>query len=471
MRLVRGVRRCCFAAASILAASSLLTPWVGAAEERPDNFASRAAATAVEAYFNTVPEQVIPEILRVDLPDADSQFDSNVGKSRASTLYPGLLVAQGGSLLGTAGAPVTPPPYPLSAYADHPESPDAKVTTGQQIPAGPLNVDAGQAEAHADDKTVTARAVNGRIDIAGDSSTAAAALSLRRQAAAILRGPLAAAAVRPAAADTALVHVDSSVAETSHVFQDGALIVKATSTLTGVRLLGGSISIDQIVSTATSRTDGETATSDRKVVISGAKVDNEPATIDENGVTVGSGTSGQGRDGIDQLNEAVADALTQAGFELRLLSATKKVEGAAADAAVEGLLLSARGGDTSNGFVSHVLLGKAGTLVAASPFEVLDEAGDALTGDAGAVTGLDAPVPPSGGDVALGPVDGGSGTPSTPAAPDRGTGGGATARPRLASVTDVTANRVEALYLALALAAFGLALGWRRILPSAARGS
>ena len=467
LRLVRGIRRCCLGAAAVLAASSLIAPWSGAAEERPDTFSSRAASGAMEIYFNTVPEQVIPEILRVVVAEGDSQWDSNVAKSRASTVYPGLLISQGGSLITTAGGPPVVPPWPLSAYADT-QTPDATVETAQKIPAGPMTVDAGKAEAHVGEDKMTADAVNGRIDIAGNASTAAAALDLRRQVAAVLRGPVAAAAVRPAAEDTSLLHVDSTLASTSHTFSGGKLTVTATATANGVCILGCNVKIGAIQSVVTVTTDGERATADRAITISNSTLGGEPVTFDHEGITVGAEGAGQGADGIDQLNKAVEDALGAAGYEIRLLGGSKKVEGATAEANVEGLLVGGPIGAPGNGAVTHLLLGKAGAAVSASPFESSGEVADVLSGDAGAITGGDLGAPSSdAGGVSFG---GGSSAsadgPGGGAAPDDGGEESGDPVRRAASVFDPTADRMQSLYLSLMLGAIGLALGWRRIIPS-----
>ena len=468
MGLVRGIRRCCFGAAAVLAASALIAPWSAAEEERPDTFASRSASGAVELYLNTVPEQVIPELVRLVVSEADGQFDSNVAKARASTVYPGLLVSQGGSLITTAGGPPVVPPWPLSAYAD-PQTPDATVQTGAQVPAGPMTVDANRAEAHVTVDKVSGEAINGRIDVAGNASTAAAALQLRRDVTAILRGPVAAAAVAPSAADTSLLHVDSTSASMSHTFAQGKLTVKATSSANGVCILGCNIKIGAIQSVVTTTSDGEKATADRAITISNATLGGEPITFDQEGIRVGADGAGQGADGIDQLNKAVEQALGAAGYEVRLLGGSKKVDGATAEAAVEGLLISGIVGAPDNGLASHLLLGKAVSAVSASPFDAIGGEEDILSGDVGAITGGDLGAPS--GDTGSGSFDGGGGGTGAPASQPGDTAaeqddesGGPVQR--AAAVFDPTADRMQSLYLSLMLGAIGLALGWRRMIPT-----
>jgi hypothetical protein len=476
VRVVRGLRRSCFAGATVLAASALLAPAAGGQEApaddaRPGTWSSRAAATAIGLMINTEPPQVTPEIVNASIPDSDTQFDASIAKARASTVYPGLLAAQGANLTCQFQcAPV--PPYALSAYAENPQQPDARIETGQEVPVGEGGgVQAGTAVAHAAEDGVSAKATNGRFDLSGGPATAAAALDLRRTVTALVKGPVAAATVKPQADDDSLVHVDSAVSETSHVFKDGALVVTATSTLKGVHLLGGQIVIESIASRAMSTSDGQAAKVERSLKIGAITVAGQPAHLDDEGLAIGPSGS-QGGDGFDALNTALADALGAAGIDVHALTGVQEVTGASGTASIEGVLVrAANPGVLGNGVTTALLLGKAGVAAAAAPFDSFggDELVDDLTGDAEALTDLG----PVGGDLALPSQnvgtdlrDGASGRPAaapdgTAAAPD-----GEPRRLRPASFVDPAAGRLETLYLALALVAVGVALGWRRVLPS-----
>jgi hypothetical protein len=459
----------------VLAASALIAPAAqGDTSDRPGTWASRASATAVGVMFNTVPQQVVPEIVNVAFPDSDTQFDASIAKARASTLYPGLLVTQGANLTCQFScAPV--PPYPLTAYADG-QAPDAKIATGQSVPVGPGGLEAGTAVAHVGDDGTTARAVNGRFDLSGSATSAAAALALRKQITAIVKGPVAAASIKPSADDASLIHVDSAVSETANTFKGGTLVVTATSTLKGVHLLGGNIDIESIVSTATSTSDGQSAKVNRSLTIGGVTVAGQPAHLDDKGLAIGPSGS-QGGDGFDALNNALKTALGAAGIDIHALTGSQAVQGSSGSASIEGVLVSGKSdGVAGNGAIAGVLLGKAGVENSAAPFDALGaDAGDlgdvgGITGDAGAITdtgGL--------GDVSLPSVSG-----ATAALPSASSGGGAathrqgastapdsqTANARAVAFVDPAAGRLHSLYLALALAAVGLALGWRRILPT-----
>ena len=475
MRVVRGLRRSCFAGAAVLAASALVAPVADSQEApaddaRPGTWSSRAAATAIGLMLNTEPPQVTPEIVNASMPDSDTQFDASIAKARASTLYPGLLAAQGANLTCQFQcAPV--PPYPLSAYAENPQQPDAHIETGQEVPVGEGGgVQAGTAVAHAGEDGVSAKATNGRFDLSGGPSTAAAALGFRRTMTLLAKGPIAAAAVKPQADDASLIHVDAAVSETNHVFKDGALVVTATATLKGVHLLGGQIVIESIAGRATSTSDGQTAKVERSLKIGAVTVGGQPAHLDEKGLALGPSGS-QGGDGFDALNTALADALGAAGIDVHALTGAQEVQGASGTASIEGVLVSATNpGVLGNGAATAILLGKAGVVAAAAPFDTFgsDELVDDLTGGAGALTDL-GPT----GDAGFGASDLDSGVGGTPparpaATPDRTDAAPdeATRRVRPASFVDPAAGRLESLYLALALVAVGIALGWRRVLPS-----
>lgn len=457
----------------MLAASALVAPAADGQEapgdNRPGTWASRAAATAIGVMFNTQPPQVTPEIVNASLPDSDTQFDASIVKARASTLYPGLLVAQGANLTCQFGC-VPVPQYPLSAYAEHPQQPDASIAGGQQAPVGDGGGEIGTAVAHAGEDGARALATNGRVDISGGASTAAAALELRRTVTALVKGPLAAAAVKPEADDASLVHVDSAVSQTNHAFRDGALVVTAAATLKGVHLLGGEIVIESIASTATSTTDGTAAKVARALKIGAVTVAGQPAHLDEKGLAVGPSGS-QGGDGFDALNTALADALGAAGIDVHALTGDQKVEGSSGTASIEGVLVSAANpGVLGNGVTVAILLGKAGASAAAAPFDAAGDVVSELTGDSGAFTDLGG----AGGDVALpasdlgaaGDAGGGAAAPGAPAPAGAAAPATDTRAVQPASFTDPVAGRLESLYLALALVAVGLALGWRRVLPA-----
>src|SRR5204863_221165 len=82
----------------------------------------------------------------------------------------------------------------------------------------------------ADRRSTYADGVIGSVNLVGPPLMASSSLSFRRKAAAILRGPVAAAAEAPTPADNTVLHIDAAVAHTKQVYDtDGALVVTATS--------------------------------------------------------------------------------------------------------------------------------------------------------------------------------------------------------------------------------------------------
>jgi hypothetical protein len=267
------------------------------------------------------------------------------------------------------------------------------------------------------------------------------------------------------------------VSETTNVFKGGALVVTATSTLKGVHLLGGTIAIESIVGKATSTSDGQTAKVERSLTIAGVTVAGQPAHLDDKGLAIGPSGS-QGGDGFDALNDALTSALGAAGVDIHALTGSQDVQGSSGTASIEGVLVSGKSdGVAGNGAIASVLLGKAGVENSASPFEALGDGGD--LGDLGGITGDAGAISDTGGlgDVSLPSVSGATGTlPSSSSSGGRGAthspsssaaaGDVQTSNARGVAFVDPAAGRLHSLYLALALAAVGLALGWRRILPT-----
>src|SRR5206468_12348633 len=126
------------------------------------------------------------------------------------------------------------PTFPLTTQADN-ANPDKRTDGSQVIGSGfPLTVVTSSAVAHADRGSVSSDTVVGSVDVVGTASLAPASLAFRRQAAGILRGPAAAAAVQPQPGDNQTLHIDGAVAHTKQIFDtDGALLAKASTTLKG----------------------------------------------------------------------------------------------------------------------------------------------------------------------------------------------------------------------------------------------
>ncbi|MCU1450648.1 MAG: hypothetical protein JWP02_2818 [Acidimicrobiales bacterium] len=500
---MRTVRRACFASAALLLVLAVVTPALARAADDPDAdrpvvWGGNAAASAFHAQADSK-NGVLPvyQPFYVDFPDAQSNWDPNTANARASTYYPGPTAQNGinlicdqvltqifapGRLPPSADAPLCSPApkFPTIAQADN-ATPDARVDGSQLIGSGlPLTVTATSAIAHGDRKSVSSDAVIGSVNLVGTPATGAAGLGFRRQAAAILHGPAAAAAVTSAAADTSTLHIDGAVAHTRQVYDTGgALLVTASSVLKGVSLAGGAVHIDSITSSSTSRTDGRgIATHEEHFTLGGVTVSGQPAAIDETGVHVG-GSSTSAKPLTDALNSA-----------LKAMGARIAVADASGDATndnprtvhsnVQGLmfyveqLLSVP--NFTDTYYATFTLGAAGTTATAA-----SERNSSPPAEEGGIGGLGTPdtpaVPP---DVAAPSLDTGTpglaatpGTPGTPAS-RRGSAvlGSRNRRSGLAGFEEqligaVISHRFDLLYLAFTIAFVGVCLSSRLLVPRA----
>jgi hypothetical protein len=323
--------------------------------------------------------------------------------------------------------------------------------------------------------------VTGSVNLVGTPATSASALTFRKQAAGILGGPLAAAKVTAAAADNSTLHVDSSVAHTSQVFdKDGALLVKAEATLQGVHLAGDAIHIDSISAESTSRTDGKgIADHDEHVTLAGVTVAGQPASIDNQGVHVGGPPQS-----AKALTDALGAALNAMHIEITLASAEGDVKDSSGAKSVEssgeGLILHLTQDvnipNLTATYFATFTLGVVGTTATASA-----DRGDAAAVEEGGIGGLSAP-------------SGSSDIPGTPGEPAStfdipGTSGstgsigsGSTGRTGTASVlgarragvfdqleAELRNRRLDLVYLGFTLAFIGVCLSSRLLVPRARR--
>lgn len=455
---------------------------------RPPQFSSEAFASAIHVTANPVPTPFVAEVGRADVPQGSSSWDdSGAAKGQAATYYPGVGVTGGGALVCSAGVPCPPgfpPPFPFMAQAEYPNQPDASVASGQEIgdDASPLHARAGQAVAHAgQDKVTTSATVQG-LTIAGTQASSGAALTFRRQAAALLRGPAAAATVRPAASDADAVRVDTLTTTTSQSFDDaGALVSSAESVLRGVHLMGGTITIDTIRTTSVSKIalgSDQPAVNNSVSDVSGVLVAGQPATIDNNGITIGANPA-QGGDVAKALNDAFQKALTQGGAEVVLLAANKTInssaDGSSAQGTATGVYFGLKAGNESipgpvNVVETAVQLGQAGTIASASS-RPADGSGD-LTTSVGDLTGglSDTGVADTGSLPATGSVSGSAGGGDAPA-PKTTTKQPASKRAQVALEHPVNASLtggpivegLRVLYLVMTIACLGVSLGSRAV--------
>jgi hypothetical protein len=193
-------------------------------------------------------------------------------------------------------------------------------------PDGQLYGQGGEAHAHVgDDGTSATDAIMGSMRISPVPGGGSPGLPLPPSV--TLRGLTPAAPAEPGAPvpDTSIFDSGSITAITSNAFEGSDTVIsRAEATVTGVRMLGGLVTIDSIVSTAESRyTNGADPVGTSSTTVQGVKVLGQPATIDDQGLKVGDG-SGSG--GTGPLNEAATKALAESGLTVKLVGATQGVD-------------------------------------------------------------------------------------------------------------------------------------------------
>ncbi|MBV9410046.1 MAG: hypothetical protein JO148_00505, partial [Acidimicrobiia bacterium] len=333
--------------------------------------------------------------------------------------------------------------------------------------------------AHADRNSDYSDAVIGSVNVIGTPALAPTALAFRKQAASILHGPAAAATVTAQASDSSTLHIDSAVAHTKQIYDtDGALLVTASSALTGVSLAGGTIQIAAINSDSTSRTDGRgIAEHSEHFTLSGVTVAGQPAAIDQTGIHVGSSSSS-----AKPLTDALNAALTAMHAKIALASADGDVQTSDpknVSSEVQGLYFYIEQflpiPNLTDTYFATFTLGVAGTKATVSNARN----GEAPAPDA-SIGGVSAPPDLSSGSVGGATGTPGSFTPGTPATP--GSAGFSSTTPRSTrprvlgrrGVLDqleadlagsVIAHRFELLYLATAFAFVGVCLSSRLLVP------
>jgi hypothetical protein len=495
VRTLSRVRRLCFASAALILVLAVVTPALAKAADDPDAdrpvvWAGNAAAAAIHVQVDSK-NGVLPvyQPFFANIPDASSQWDPGTANARASTYYPGPTGENAVNLICDQGvnqvpmAPCNPSPkFPTIAEADN-AHPDSRIDSSQNLGAGStVSLSALSAIAHADRKSVSSDGVIGSLNVAGGPSAAAASLGFRRQAAAILRGPAAAATVTPQATDTSTLHVDGAVAHTKQTYDTaGALLVTATSTLTGVSLAGGAVHIDSISSTSTSRTDGRgIGTHDEHLTLGGVTVSGQPAAIDETGVHVG-GTSTSAK----ALTDALNGVLKAMGAKIALASSsgdvmagnptTVKSDNQGLVFYIEQFLPLPNASDV---YFATFTLGVAGTTATAA-----SDRNSSLAVESGGIGGLSTPETPAASpQTPAASLDTSAGTAAT-----GGTVSNSTTRrsaPRVLGTRNkrgglggfeeqligaVISHRFDLLYLAFTIAFIGVCLSSRLLVPRARR--
>ena len=506
-RVVSRLRRACFGAAALLVVTAVVAPVVAHAAptdpdaNRPIVWEGDASATPIHGQADSK-NGVLPvyQPFYANFPDSATQWDPGTAYARASTYYPGPTGTNGvnlicdqvmtqifapGRLPPNADDPICKPApkYPLTVEADG-VHPDVRTDGSQAVGTGsPLVITTTSAIAHADRNSVYGDGVIGSVDLVGTSSTSSASLAFRKQAAAILHGPAAAAAVQPQASDNSTLHIDSAVSHSNEIYDSqGALVVTATSTLKGISLAGGMVQIGSLQSTSTSRTDGQSiASHDEHINLAGVTVSGQPAVIDESGVHIGGSSSS-----VQPLTDALNAALNAMGAKIALASATGSVDSSSTKTVtsdVQGLMFYVERllpiPNLTDVYYATFTLGAAGTRASAADIKNSD-----VSNDQGGIGGVTGPSPDlSSSATPSSETPGSLGTPGTPGTPGATFSNPATVRSGRAAVLGnrqgvlgeleadlagfTMAHRFDLLYLAFALAFVGVCLSSRLLVPRA----
>jgi len=505
VKVVTRLRRACFIAAGFLVITAAIAPVVSrAAANDPDAdrpIAWNGLATASGIHVNADRSQgILPlkDVFFASFPEAESDWDTGSNNARASLVFPGPagVVAVGTiceqvlpQAFGPSAIPIPPSPtfdpvcrpaptFPLTTQADNANA-DVRTDGSQIIGSGlPLTVVTSSGVAHADRNYVGSDTVVGSVNVVGTSGLIPASLAFRRASAGIVGGPVAAAAVKAQDTDNSTLHIDSSVAHTKQTWDtDGALLVKASTTLKGISLLGGAIRIGVLDSESTSRTDGRgIATHDEHITMGGVTVAGQPASIDETGVHIGGSSSS-----IQPLTDAFNTLLKSAGASIKLASTTGTSEGdnpkqVSSEAGglifhIEQFLNIPNNADT---YFANFTLGVAGTQAISS-----SERGSSPPESEAAIGGVTGPsdegtpaTPPSETPGAFVPgTPGSAGTPASLNSTGRKPGASVLGKRGVLNQLEAElagfsiAHRFELVYLAFAFAFVGVCLSSRLLVP------
>lgn len=471
-------RACAAGVAACLAVGVLGT--AGAQEEivRPDIFRSSATALGASVMADRAGLLPIPEVFRFIALDGAGTYESSNQEARSSLFFPGNGVIQGPNLAcGTFGGEFPPEfspiidacleaRYPLTVYADSLDPEGASVgslTLGGR--GDPVSSNAVRATANATIEATVTDAAMSDLRVVGLQAASPGAL---------LPVP------GLPELDATLLGIDSMTARTDQRI-DGAgdLVVEASSTLQGVRLLGGLVEIGSIRSRSVVTDDGEGGQAHESTLeVSGVLVGGVPAQITDDGLVLGSpGGSGPL---TDQLTRAVNQLVESLGVSVRTLEAESGVdENGIAFARSGGVVVDfeveVRGLPTLPGPMGDIDLdgiyegsmvlaatGANGIAAAIPPFEVEPIAPVAGGVDGGSLPGGPAAAPVSAGGTTAAPVTGGA----PPSAPAAGPPGATSSPTQLASVIDPLVEDLRWLYLAMTLSGLGLALSPRFTLPA-----
>ena len=432
---------------------------------RPEVFRGSASALAVSVQVDRDALLPINDLFKFTVVEGTSAYESSNQSARSSLFFPGNGLIIGPNLLcGTFGGAFPPEfkpvldlclqyRYPLTVFADE-LTPDGQTAGSLQLGTAtdPVSGNAIRATAHA----------------APDGARTDSAVQDLRVLGLPAIGPVI-PIVPGLTLDTSIVKVDSATARTDQRIVDGSLVIDASSTISGVQLVGGLVRIGSIRSESHVTDDAKgkrTATSDLEV--SGVTVAGIPSQITEDGLVIGSPSGGLGPI-VQQLQSQLNELLRALGLKVTLIGATAdpEAEGGAV-ASADGLLIELSqtvtglptvpgplGEIDPNGtFVGSVLLGQSAARGAAF---AIDPDAPVPSDEGSTDVGFDATT---GGDVSFPDLP--EASPEGPTVERPSPTGPATPR----SIGDIFDDRLGLLYLALAFTALGLCITPRFALPA-----
>lgn len=461
----------------------------GAQEEldavvRPDVFRGSATAQVASAFLDRDAFLPVNDAFRFIALDGAGTYESSNQTARASIFYPGNGVVSGPNLAcGTFGsqfpeqfspvlAACSQYEYPLTVFADS---------------LDPEGSSAGSLQMGSASDPISAKAVRAVARAALDGSATDAAMSELRvlgfPAGAVEQGPIPVPGAPTL--DATVMTVENATSETDeYIDESGRLIVEAVATLDGVRLIGGLVEIDSIISTSSVVDDGRGEKSRHaELVVEGVTVGGVPAEVTDDGLVVGSPT---GADGplVQQLTGHLNDLVRTFGVRIHTLGVEDGVDDSGVAYARSGGVLVEFDMDVQG--LSPVP-GPQGDVDPNGLYRGVIELG--ATGVTGLAAHIEDPVFTPGGaatpDLGSAPVDPGSVSPSAPTVAgdpsmtdlpvgDQASSAGTSAAPgpRVVSISEVlSAGRVHLAYLAFTLMTFAVCVGPRFVLPARLPGS
>jgi hypothetical protein len=422
----------------------------------------RGRATSLVTSVEADREALLPvsDVFRFMAVEGDSVYETDRQTARASLFFPGNGILQGPNLAcGTFGGQFPPEfapvldactrfEYPMTANAD--ASTPSAATEGRVAlgaPTDPVSGEATGARAHA----------------APDGSSTFASMQDLRVLGVPGVGPVTILPLEQLELDSTILSVGDATSRTDQRIEAGSLIVESEAALSDVRLVGGLIRIGSIRSSSRITDDAKgVRTSAAGLEMSGVTVGGVPAQVTDDGLVIGSPSSGP-------LTQQLASALTQTlqglGVELTLLD-TEETEddgNGQAVASAPGLLVSIGQElqglptipgplgdiDLSGMYVGSIQLGNTAASGGATNFadEVLPPVEVPPVDVGGPIVGSDGFSTDSGVGEAPAPTDEVASPPSadSPASPDL-----------IRTLTDPFGGRLGFVYLCLMFAVLGL---------------